>query len=558
MSLPTRLLRPRLHPSHRAGFVADLSSHSLSRCRQPISISTRAQPILEQLSLLPPGSEPLPGLYDGAWKQGRGDLLTPTDPATGAPIGPTVSSPDSTQTDQVIAASRAAGKRWRAVPAPKRGEILKEINARLTEKKDALAGLITLEMGKIKPESLGEVEEAIQIFDYALGLSRMFGGKVISSERAGHVIQEIPNALGLVGVISAFNFPCAVYGWNFGLSFITGNSTLWKPSPTTPLTAIATTKIITNVLESHNLPGAIAALVCGGTSTGQAIVDDKRVDLVSFTGSERVGKQVGMQVQARFGKILLELGGNNALVVMPSASMDLALRATVFGAVGTAGQRCTTTRRLFLHDSIAPQFITSLRRSYSQLAARSGHGLDPGTLLCALHSPAAVKQHFTAIDACKAAGGKILYGGGAPSVQQGWFVEPTIIDWGTRLRRAEDVPEIVRTESFSPILHIGSFKTLEEAVSMTNSVDQALSSSLFSRNVEDVYHWTGPEGSRCGIVNVNAGTSGAEIGTGFGGNFHTGWGRESGGDAWKQYCRWSSCTINHSEKMPLAQGIDFS
>ncbi|KAH9811887.1 Aldehyde/histidinol dehydrogenase [Melampsora americana] len=506
--------------------------HQTLKISKPFSISTRAQPILEQLSILPTSQDPLPGFYDGKWKQGHGELLTPCDPADGKPIGPTISSPNASETTATILAARQAALEWRK------------------KSKDLLASLITIEMGKIKAESLGEVEEAIQIFDYALGLSRMFGGKIISSERKGHVIQEIPNPLGLVGVISAFNFPCAVYGWNFGLSFITGNSTIWKPSPSTPLTAIATTKIITEVIEYHGLPGAIAALVCGGNSVGQTLVNDKGVDLVSFTGSEKVGKEVGQQVQARFGKTLLELGGNNALVVMPSASMDLALRATVFGAVGTAGQRCTTTRRLFLHESIAPQFLKSLLASYAQIATRSGHGLDQGTLICALHTPAAVQQHHACIEACKAAGGKVLFGG--------WFVEPTVVDWGTALRRVEDIPEIVRKESFSPVLHVGTFSRLEEAVEMTNSVDQALSSSLFSRNVGDLYHWTGPEGSRCGIVNVNAGTSGAEIGAGFGGNFHTGWGRESGGDAWKQYVRWSSCTINHSEEMPLAQGINFS
>lgn len=532
--------------------------HRTPRLSKHFSISTRAQPILEQLSILPRSQDPLPGLYDGKWKQGHGEILTPCDPADGNPIGPTISSANPAETSATILAARQAALEWRKVPGPKRGEILKEINQKLTQKKELLASLITIEMGKIKAESLGEVEEAIQIFDYALGLSRMFGGKVISSERKGHVIQEIPNPLGLVGVISAFNFPCAVYGWNFGLSFITGNSTIWKPSPSTPLTAIAMTKIITEVIESHGLPGAIAALVCGGNSVGQTLVNDKGVDLVSFTGSERVGKEVGQQVQARFGKTLLELGGNNALVVMPSASMDLALRATVFGAVGTAGQRCTTTRRLFLHESIAPQFLKSLLASYAQVATRSGHGLDSGTLICALHTPAAVEQHIACIEACKAAGGKVLFGGGQLKDRSGWFVEPTVIDWGTALRRSEDIPEIVRKESFSPVLHVGTFSRLEEAVEMTNSVDQALSSSLFSRNVGDLFHWTGPEGSRCGIVNVNAGTSGAEIGAGFGGNFHTGWGRESGGDAWKQYCRWSSCTINHSEEMPLAQGINFS
>ncbi|WAQ81077.1 hypothetical protein PtA15_1A415 [Puccinia triticina] len=521
------------------------------------SIASNAKPILEQLDLIPARTEePIAGVYDGQWKQGKGEILRPVDPATGNPIGLHVSCADHGQTLETIGKAREAFKSWRNVPGPKRGEILKDFNRELVRLKEPLAGLITLEMGKIKSESLGEVEEVVQICDYGLGLSRIFGGKIIASERQGHVIKEIPNPLGLVGVITAFNFPCAVYGWNFALSFITGNATIWKPSPTTPLTAIAMNKIITRVLESHGLPGALSSLVCGGSSVGGQLATEQKVDLLSFTGSEHVGKQVGETVQARFGKVLLELGGNNALVVMPSASIDLALRATVFGAVGTAGQRCTTTRRLFLHESIAENFLNSLKKSYEQVTTRVGHGLEPSTLVCALHTPQAVQSYLDCIKECKKEGGKILHGG--QRIEQSQFVQPTIIDWGDRLKVPSAMPNIVRKEVFGPILHVGRFRKLEEAVEMTNSVDQALSSSLFSMDIGDVFYWTGPNGSRCGIVNVNAGTSGAEIGAGFGGNFHTGWGRESGGDAWKQYCRWSSCTINFSDQMPLAQGINFT
>ncbi|KAI9601098.1 hypothetical protein H4Q26_000897 [Puccinia striiformis f. sp. tritici PST-130] len=530
------------------------------------SIASNAKPILEQLDLIPSrttAQEPLvlPGVYDGQWKQGKGEILRPIDPATGQPIGLQVSCADETQTLEAITNARKAFKTWRNVPGPKRGEILKDFNTELVRLKDPLAGLITLEMGKITTESLGEVEEVIQICDFGLGLSRIFGGKIIASERVGHIIKEIPNPLGLVGVITAFNFPCAVYGWNFALSFITGNATIWKPSPTTPLTAIAMNKIITRVLESHGVPGALSSLVCGGSSVGGKLATEKGVDLLSFTGSEHVGKLVGETVQARFGKVLLELGGNNALVVMPSASIDLALRATVFGAVGTAGQRCTTTRRLFLHESISDEFLKKLKKSYEQVTPRAGHGLEPSTLVCALHTSQAVQSYLDCIEECEAAGGKVLHGGRRlddHQNQNSQFVEPTIIDWGDRLKDTSSIPEIVRKEVFAPILHVGRFSKLEEAVEMTNSVDQALSSSLFSTDIGDVFYWTGPNGSRCGIVNVNAGTSGAEIGAGFGGNFHTGWGRESGGDAWKQYCRWSSCTINFSDQMPLAQGINFS
>ncbi|KAI9600223.1 hypothetical protein KEM48_000830 [Puccinia striiformis f. sp. tritici PST-130] len=446
------------------------------------SIASNAKPILEQLDLIPSrttAQEPLvlPGVYDGQWKQGKGEILRPIDPATGQPIG-------------------------------LQREILKDFNTELVRLKDPLAGLITLEMGKITTESLGEVEEVIQICDFGLGLSRIFGGKIIASERVGHIIKEIPNPLGLVGVITAFNFPCAVYGWNFALSFITGNATIWKPSPTTPLTAIAMNKIITRVLESHGVPGALSSLVCGD-----------RVDLLSFTGSEHVGKLVGETVQARFGKVLLELGGNN---VSDSTSLLWSRRH---------GQRCTTTRRLFLHESISDEFLKKLKKSYEQVTPRAGHGLEPSTLVCALHTSQAVQSYLDCIEECEAAGGKVLHGGRRlddHQNQNSQFVEPTIIDWGDRLKDTSSIPEIVRKEVFAPILHVGRFSKLEEAVEMTNSVDQALSSSLFSTDIGDVFYWTGPNGSRCGIVNVNAGTSGAEIGAGFGGNFHTGWGRESG------------------------------
>ncbi|KAI9606985.1 hypothetical protein KEM48_001676 [Puccinia striiformis f. sp. tritici PST-130] len=431
------------------------------------SIASNAKPILEQLDLIPSrttAQEPLvlPGVYDGQWKQGKGEILRPIDPATGQPIGLQVSCADETQTLEAITNARKAFKTWRNVPGPKRGEILKDFNTELVRLKDPLAGLITLEMGNPKPAWIGRSDHCLQL-------------------------------------------PLCCVRLELCTFLITGNATIWKPSPTTPLTAIAMNKIITRVLESHGVPGALSSLVCGGSSVGGKLATEKGVDLLSFTGSEHVGKLVGETVQARFGKVLLELGGNNALVVMPSASIDLALRATVFGAVGTAGQRCTTTRRLFLHESISDEFLKKLKNPMSNQ-----------------------------------------------------FVEPTIIDWGDRLKDTSSIPEIVRKEVFAPILHVGRFSKLEEAVEMTNSVDQALSSSLFSTDIGDVFYWTGPNGSRCGIVNVNAGTSGAEIGAGFGGNFHTGWGRESGGDAWKQYCRWSSCTINFSDQMPLAQGINFS
>jgi aldehyde dehydrogenase family 7 protein A1 len=418
-----------------------------------------------------------------------------------------------------------------------------------------LGALVSLEMGKIRTEGEGEVQEFIDICDYAVGLSRMMNGQVIASERPGHSILEVPNPLGVVAVLSAFNFPVAVYGWNLSLSLAAGNATIWKPSPSTPLCAVAVTKIIAGVLEKNNIPGAVASLVTGGRHTGEALVENSNVDLVSFTGSEEVGRHVGKKVQARFGKSLLELGGNNAAIVMPDADMSIAMPSVFFGSVGTAGQRCTSTRRLYLHRSIAPTFLESLQKAYSTV--RIGDPLVASTLMGPLHTQSAVQNFHKVVMAVHESGGQILTGGkpfkAGSGLEDGNFVTPTIAIPAS----TDHTLDVWRKEQFVPVLNVAVVDELEEAIQWNNSVPQGLSSSLWTKDVRNVGKWIGPAGSDCGIVNVNVGTSGAEIGAAFGGNKSTGWGRESGGDAWKQYMRWSACTINFSDEAPLAQGVNF-
>ncbi|RCN51637.1 aldehyde dehydrogenase family protein [Ancylostoma caninum] len=354
----------------------------------------------------------------------------------------------------------------------------------------------------------------------------------------------------VVGVISAFNFPCAVYGWNNALALVTGNSVLWKPAPSTPLTAIAVTKLVEGVLKANNLPGGLCSLVCGEGDVGQALVKDKRVNLVSFTGSTEVGRIVGQQVQQRFGKLLLELGGNNAIIVNDDADLNMVVPATVFAAVGTAGQRCTTTRRLLVHESIYDKVVERVKRAYAQFESRIGDPLESNTIIGPLHNEVAVMKYKAAVAEAIATGGKVEYGGKVLE-REGNFVLPTII---TGL--PHDAAVIMR-ETFAPILYVIKVKDLDEAIKFNNEVSQGLSSSLFTNNIQNVFKWMGPKGSDCGIVNVNIPTSGAEIGGAFGGEKETGGGRESGSDSWKQYMRRSTCTINFSKELPLAQGIKF-
>ncbi|PCH36897.1 succinate-semialdehyde dehydrogenase [Wolfiporia cocos MD-104 SS10] len=517
-------------------------------------LSTRASGILSALDI--PTDRELPGVYHGEWT-GTGDILESVCPTTGEVLARVRSaSPQDVRT--ALAKSREAYELFRMVPAPKRGEVLRQIREALAAKREELGALVSLEMGKVRTEGVGEVQEFVDIADYAVGLSRMMNGRVVASERPGHSILEVPNPLGVVGVLSAFNFPVAVYGWNLALSLAAGNATLWKPSPSTPLCSIAVTKIVSHVLERNSFPGAIAGLVTGGKDVGEGVVGSTDVDMVSFTGSETVGREVGKVVQSRFGKVLLELGGNNAAIVMPDADLSLAVPAVFFGAVGTAGQRCTSTRRLFLHRDVAPSFLQKLQAFYAPL--KPGDPLDAGTRLGPLHTRAAVGVFEKAIERLRAAGAEPMLGGRAYTAADledgfrgGNWVRPTV----AVLDKVDMKDELWRTETFAPVLTVGIFDELEQAIEWNNAVPQGLSSSLWTRDIRNVGKWIGPAGSDAGIVNVNVGTSGAEIGAAFGGNKSTGWGRESGGDAWKQYVRWSACTINFSDAAPLAQGVQF-
>ncbi|KAF9045367.1 NAD-aldehyde dehydrogenase [Panaeolus papilionaceus] len=514
------------------------------------TLSTRASGILTSLGI--PTSGEISGVYDGQWK-GSGDLMNSVCPSTGEVLA-RVKTASPIELHEALQRSREAYVHFRDIPAPRRGELVREIREALAKKRDDLGALISLEMGKIRTEGVGEVQEFVDICDYAVGLSRMMNGRVVASERPGHTILEVPNPLGVVGVLSAFNFPVAVYGWNLALSMAAGNATIWKPSPTTPLCAIAVTKIVAGVLEKNGIPGAVASLVTGGKDTGVGLVESQDVELVSFTGSEAVGRSVGKVVASRFGKTILELGGNNASIIMPDADLSLAVPAVFFGAVGTAGQRCTSTRRLYLHKDVAPEFLERIQRLYKSI--QPGDPLVEGTLLGPLHSRTACDTYDKAIQYLRKSGAEILTGGSQYSeapLHLGNFVQPTI-----SIPKTSDPEDYIwKTETFAPVLNVAVFDRLEEAIDWNNRVPQGLSSSLWTRDVRNIGKWVGPSGSDTGIVNVNVGTSGAEIGAAFGGNKSTGWGRESGGDSWKQYVRWSACTINFSDKAPLAQGVNF-
>ncbi|KAJ3414294.1 Alpha-aminoadipic semialdehyde dehydrogenase [Chytridiales sp. JEL 0842] len=514
---------------------------------QPIRLSStyaKHKDILTQLGIKEKDNL---GVYNGVWG-GSGPVVQSVSPVTGEVIAEVVTG-STKDMDKTLDLAREAQEVWREVPAPKRGEIVRQIREGLYAKKDALGALVSLEVGKILAEGVGEVQEYIDIADYAVGLSRALNGQVIPSERPGHIMLEQFHPLGITGIISAFNFPCAVAGWNVALALITGNATVWKPAPSTPLVSIATTKIIEKVLDANKLPGALHSLVCGGADVGEMMAKDRRVDLMSFTGSTEIGRKVGVMVQERFGKLLLELGGNNAIIVLDDADIDLAVSSILFAAVGTCGQRCTTTRRLFLHEKIHDQFVEKLLKAYQQV--RIGDPLKEGTLCGPLHTKSAVEQFKKAVEAVNAQGGKIIHGGKVlPG--PGNFVEPTV----SLIR--PDAP-IVQHEVFVPLLHVMKIKSLNEAIKWNNGVKQGLSSSVFTQNIANVFKWTGPAGSDCGIVNVNIPTNGAEIGGAFGGEKETGGGRESGSDSWKQYTRRQTCTINYSDDfddLPLDRDRD--
>lgn len=484
------------------------------------------------------------GVFGGKWF-GSGEVVTSVSPINNEPIA-RVTQGTVDDYHQIVAASKEAWNEWADIPAPLRGEVVRQIGEALRAKKTALGKLVSLEMGKILPEGEGEVQEFIDICDYAVGLSRMFSGKVIPSERPGHMLLENWNPLGLVGVITAFNFPVAVYGWNASLGLICGNSMIWKGAPSTPLTTVAVTKIVETVLAANNYPTAVCSSICGGADVGEAMAKDERIPLVSFTGSTAVGKKVALVVQERFGKTILELGGNNAIIVDKDANIEMVVRAALFACVGTAGQRCTTTRRLVIHEDVYDDVLQKLKKAYGQV--KIGNPLEPGMLYGPMHSKQGIQSYLDAVDEVKSSGGVIEFGG---SALDGNYVEPTIVSG-----LSHDHP-IIHKETFAPIVYLMKTSSVEEGVRINNEVKQGLSSSIFTKNIENVFKWIGSKGSDCGIVNVNIPTSGAEIGGAFGGEKHTGGGRESGSDAWKQYMRRSTCTINYSDQLPLAQGIKF-
>lgn len=476
----------------------------------------------------------------------HGEWIDSVSPATGDVIAK-VRQANGDDYEQIVARSVAAFEVWRRVPAPKRGEIVREIGDELRTHKADLGALVALEMGKIRAEGEGEVQEMIDIADFAVGLSRQLYGKVIASERPYHRMTEQWHPLGPVGIISAFNFPVAVWSWNALIAAVCGNTTIWKPSFKVPLCGVAVHRICQRVLGRHGFGDVMSLVIGSNEEVGERLTRDPRVPLISATGSTRMGRHVGQVVAERLGKCLLELGGNNALVVMDDANQDMALRAVLFGAVGTAGQRCTTTRRLLLHAPIADAFTRKLVEAYGQV--KIGDPLEDGTLMGPLIDQDAVDQFVAAVEAARARGGKVLCGGKAIS-GKGFYVEPTVIE-------IEPSVDIVRTETFAPILYVMRFDSLEQAIAIQNDVPQGLSSSIFTESMRTAERFTSMIGSDCGIANVNVGTSGAEIGGAFGGEKETGGGREAGSDSWRAYMRRQTQTINWSEDMPLAQGIQF-
>ena len=496
------------------------------------------------------GLEPLnPGAWSGArgWSSATGGaLLNVRNPANGtllAQVRP--ASPEDYE--HVISSAVEAAARWREVPAPKRGEAVRLLGEELRRHRQDLGTLVSLENGKILAEGVGEVQEMIDIADFAVGQSRMLYGLAMHSERPQHRMAEQWHPLGVVGIISAFNFPVAVWSWNAFLGAICGNACVWKPSPKTPLTALAVQHLCNRVLEAQHLPPVFQMFVDAGTELATRFVDDRRVALISFTGSTEVGRKVGERVAARLGRSLLELGGNNAVIVDDTANLDLAVPAIVFGAVGTAGQRCTSTRRVFAHQAIAAELERRLIHAYGQV--RIGDPLASGTLMGPLIDAPAVERYQSAIAAARDAGGQLLYGGHALQ-RPGNFVEPAII-------RAHNEWPIVQTETFAPILYVIPVGSLREAIDAQNASAHGLSSALFTDRLQNAEAFLSAGGSDCGIANINLGTSGAEIGGAFGGEKDTGGGRESGSDAWKAYMRRQTNTVNWSPALPLAQGIEF-
>ena len=487
------------------------------------------------------------GAWSGSWHaDAAAPLIDSVNPATGEVIA-RVRAAGERDCERVLASASAAFGAWRTVPAPRRGEAVRQMGEALRASKDLLGSLVSLEMGKIKAEGDGEVQEMIDIADFAVGQSRMLYGLSMHSERPQHRMYEQWHPLGVVGIISAFNFPVAVWSWNAFLAAVCGDVCVWKPSHHTPLCAVAVQRICNGVMERLGLPPIFQLLIPADNSLATRLVEDRRVALVSFTGSTPVGRQVGQKIAARLGRSLLELGGNNAIIVDEFANLDLAVPAIVFGSVGTAGQRCTTTRRLLVHRSRVAELERRLVAAYRQV--RIGDPLEAGVLMGPLVDASAVRRYESAVADARAQGGEVLCGGRVlPG--PGYFVEPTII------RARNDMP-VVRHETFAPILYLIPCASLDEAIAMHNDTDYGLSSAIFTERLQHAERFLSVAGSDCGIANVNIGTSGAEIGGAFGGEKDTGGGRESGSDAWKTYMRRQTNTINYSSELPLAQGIKF-
>ncbi len=506
-------------------------------------------PVLTALGL----SDNESGTYlgNGEWaKTSDAGVLEPVNPADGTVLS-RVQASSQDDYDTIVERAQAAFKVWRTTPAPRRGEAVRLCADALREHKDALGSLVALEMGKSKPEGDGEVQEMIDIGEFAVGLSRQLYGLTMHSERPGHRMYEQWHPIGLVGIISAFNFPVAVWAWNALVAAACGDICIWKPSPKTPLSAIASIKICNEALKKGGFPDIFFLINDAGTELAQTFVDDKRIGLVSFTGSTKVGRHVGERVARRMGRSLLELGGNNAMIVDETADLKLAIPAIVFGAVGTAGQRCTSTRRVFIHESIHDDVLAKLVTAYKQVEGKIGDPTDPANLMGPLNSHDAVEAYLDAVEKAKAAGGKIESGGKALTDRKGNFVLPTLVSG------LSNDSEVVQTETFAPILYVMKYSDLDEALAMQNDVPQGLSSAIFTTDLRKAEAFLAASGSDCGIANVNIGTSGAEIGGAFGGEKETGGGRESGSDAWKAYMRRQTTTINYSDALPLAQGIKF-
>jgi aldehyde dehydrogenase (NAD+) len=487
----------------------------------------------------------------GKWFKTRGERIDSISPVDGKLIA-SVNSATEADYEAIILKAQEAYKEWRMIPAPKRGDIVRQLADRIRFYKEPLGKLVSYEMGKSLQEGLGEVQEMIDICDFAVGLSRQLYGLTMHSERPGHRMYEQYHPLGIVGIISAFNFPVAVWNWNTALAWVCGDVCVWKPSEKTPITAIACQQITKEVFDANGVPEGVSGLVIGGPEIGKLMAEDVRVPLISATGSTRMGKSVGAAVGARLGRSLLELGGNNAIIIAPSADLKMVVPGAVFGAVGTAGQRCTSTRRLIIHEEIYDKVKEALAKAYQQI--KIGNPLDLNNHVGPLIDTDAVRMYSEALEKAVAEGGKIIVEGGVLSgegYESGCYVKPAIVE-------AENHFQIVQHETFAPILYIMKYSGgVENAVKLQNGVPQGLSSAIMTNNLREAEAFLSQSGSDCGIANVNIGTSGAEIGGAFGGEKETGGGRESGSDAWKVYMRRQTNTINYSDSLPLAQGIKF-